>query len=110
MTGERQFLELRGVQRQTHKVYEPAVGKHTKTPNAALGRALREEQSRQRCLGCGVSPGQGTQRLLPSGGPEGRAVLLPLTHGRGTLCPLPLYSSSLAKQRARFRRESTDLK
>lgn len=30
VTGERKFLELHIVQRQIHKVYEPAVGKHTK--------------------------------------------------------------------------------
>lgn len=30
VTGERKFLELHIVQRQIHKVYEPAVRKHTK--------------------------------------------------------------------------------
>lgn len=55
MTSERKFLELHSVQRQTHRVYEPAVGKHTKTPNPALGRAPREEQGSQRCFEWGTN-------------------------------------------------------
>lgn len=55
VTGGRKFLELPGVQRQTHEVYEPPVWKRTKSQNPALVRALREEPSSQRCLHRGIN-------------------------------------------------------
>lgn len=95
VTGERKFLELHSVQRQTHKVYEPAVGKHTKTPNPALGRALREYQSRQRCFHWGAP----CSALSQPGCVCGEALRLSTGGAAGMGAPTALLFSCFSKPR-----------